>query len=520
MKSIHVLVLSTAVLATALLVPAPMTAAAAKPMAPVLVTGLDLTDSFSTVVGKLPLSDDWVFGSAAVPPRVGKAITNASELAVDFDPLQPWTGSVTINSELERYAKSFTAANFVFGADYLQIKAIKTAGSFNAVLGTTKATGTALNLDGSAIPLDQLGITSTTGLEVGQLVVIAGRYGMQRISALVPNASVSLLPVLNSPGGVVKTNNTWIMFLHAWWAQSTQALANGATSLAFVSLPAGVLAGMTMMVEDSGGWNLISSDAMTVASRTANAAVLQAPGLKLNYAPPAGKGFVFTPSISSGQIWSKKGYGPHIANNSVVAMEFDLQLPQGGSPSAASMKDIYSQTKLLALPATLPWGAWPAAWLYQLYNGDTTKHRDNSEIDFEVWWMNSRGPSVWTGFNHGMPFHRLYKASTLGSWDASAPSAQLLSPNASQLSLSTPINGGRIKAQLVWQRDKVYKYLNNVLVSVDDYQWTSAFPATFGVNLATGALSGYFPSNLMMPWSDAQLPAMEMKVHEIKVWVQ
>ena len=178
MQKYRLLLLSSCVVALSL-APSPAPQAATKPMAPVVVAGLDLTDSFSTVVGKLPLSDDWVFGTAAVPPRVGKAVTNASQLAVDFDPLQPWTGTVTINSELQRYAKAFTAANFVFGADYLQLKAIKATGSFNAVVGTTKASGTALNLDGTAITLDQLGITTTTGLEVGQLVVIGGRYSAQ-----------------------------------------------------------------------------------------------------------------------------------------------------------------------------------------------------------------------------------------------------------------------------------------------------------------------------------------------------
>jgi hypothetical protein len=491
-----------------------------RPAPPVLVSGLNTSDSFSTVVGKIPVSDDWVFGTAAVPNQVGKAITNSSDLAADFQPLQPWTGSVTINSELQRYSKDFNSNNFVFGSNYLSIKAIKLAGSFNAVVGTTKASGSALNLDGTPNSLDQLGITTTTGLEVGQLVVIAGRYGMQRIAALVPNTSVSLLPVLNSPGSVVTTNNTWIMFIRAWWAQSTQPVTNGSTTIPLQSVPDSVQPGMTMMVEDSGGWNLISSDAMTVASKTANAVVLNSPGMKVNYAPPAGKSYVFTPTISSGQIWSKKAYGPHIGTNRVVAIEFDLQLPQGGSPSAAAMKDIYSKPKLLSLPATLPWGAWPAAWLYQQYNGDTTQHQDNSEIDFEVWWMNSRGPSVWTGFNHGKPYHRLYKTGAMGTWDTNAASAQALSPNSNQLSMNAPLNSGVIKAQLVWQRDKVYKYLNDQLVSIDDYQWTSAFPASMGVNLATGALAGYFPSNLLMPWADTQLAAMEMKIYEIKVWAQ
>jgi hypothetical protein len=489
-----------------------------KPMAPVLVTGLDLSDRFSAVVGKLTLSDDWVFGASATPNRVGKAITNSRDLAAEFDPLQPWTGPATINGELQRYSKDFNSGNFSFGSDYLSIKAIKLAGSVNAVVGSTKGSGTELNLDGTPNSLEEFGLSTTAGLDVGQLVVIAGRYGMQRISAIVPNTSIALLPVLNSPGGVVRSNNTWVMFIRAWWAQSTQAVAQGATTIALKNVPAGVQPGMTVMVEDAGGWNLLSSDAMSVAAKSGGAVVLKAPGLKLAYAPPAGKGYVFTPSISSGQIWSKKTYDPNATKQSVVAIEFELQLPQGGSPSAAAMKDVYSKSKLLSLPATLPWGAWPAAWLYQRYDGDVARRQDNSEIDFEVWWMNSRGPSVWTGFNHGKPYHRLYKTPALGTWDANEASAQVLSPNSSQLALNAALNSGRIKVQLVWQQDKVYKYLNDELISVDDYQWTSGFPASIGVNLATGALAGYFPSNLLMPWADTQLAAMEMKIYEIRVW--
>jgi len=492
--------------------------AATKSKPPVLIAGPSLQDSFSTVVSKIPLSDDWLFGTAALASNGSKAITNATDLAVDFQPLQPWTGSVTINSEMARYSKTFQSNNFVFGPDYLSLKALKLVGSLNAIVGSTKSSGTAVNVDGTANPLDQLGLTTTTGLEVGQLVVVAGRYGMSRITAIAPNVSVSLLPVLNSPATVVKTNNTWIMFIHAWWAQSTQAVVNGATTIQLNSVPASVIPGMTVMVEDSGGWNLISSDAMTVASKTANSVMLNAPGLKAKYDPPAGKGYVFIPSITSGQIWSKKGYGPHIGNHRVVAMEFDLLLPQGGSPTAADMSNIYSKSKLMSLPSTLPWGAWPAAWLYQQYNGDTSLHQDNSEIDFEAWWMNSRGPSTWTGFNHGQPYYRLHKPTALGQWDASATSTQTLTPDSGELSLKSPLNAGRIKIQLVWQRNSVYKYLNNELVAVDNYQWTSAFPATFGVNLAAGALSGYYPSNLLMPWADTHMQFMELKIYEIKVW--
>jgi len=492
--------------------------AAAKPQSPVLIAGPSLQDPFNTVVAKLPLSDDWVFGTAALSTSNSKAITNATDLAIDFQPLQPWTGSVTINSEMARYSKSFQSGNFVFGSDYLSLKALKTVGSLNAIVGSTKSSGTAVNIDGTPNPLDQLGLTTTTGLEVGQLVVIAGRYGMSRISAIVTNASVSLMPVLNSPTTQVKTNNTWIMFIHAWWAQSTQAAVNGATTIQLNTVPASVTPGMTLMVEDSGGWNLISSDAMTVASRTSTSVTLNAPGLKAKYDPPAGKGYVFYPSITSGQIWSKKAYGPHIGNHRMVAMEFDLLLPQGGSPTAAEMSNIYSKSKLMSLPATLPWGAWPAAWLYQQYNGNTSLHQDNSEIDFEVWWMNSRGPSAWTGFNHGKPYYRLHKPTVLGQWNPSATSSEVLTPDSAVLALKAPLNTSRIKVQLVWQRGSVYKYINNELVAVDNYQWTSDFPASFGVNLAAGALAGYYPSNLLMPWADAQMQFMELKIYEIKVW--
>ncbi len=475
-------------------------------------------EPFSHYVATLPQVDDWRFGRKVQAPAGGRTIRSAAELAVDFQPLQPWVGTTTINSELQRYASSFQPPIYQIEDDGLSIQAQRGRSSLNAVVGATRASGTLLRLDGTPNALDQFGIASTAGLSVGQLVVLSGRYGLLRIAAIVPDRSIALLPILHAPRDDYRANNSWILFIRAWWLQSTDAATKDATVLHVEQMPAGVEPGMTVFAEDRSGWNLISGNAMTVRSITSRSLTLEEPGFQASYQPPAGKGFVIYPAIASGQLWSRRAYGPP-RNDQVVAMQFELQLPQVEPLSAEQMRNVYSRSRLLGLPRSLPWGAWTAVWLFQQFNGDHSRHADGSEIDFETWWMNSRGPGVWTGFNHGAPYTRVYRSANLGEWRSSPATAQLLSPDSAELSLTHPMTG-RIRLQLVWTHDRVYRYLDDRLVSIDDFHWTSDFPASFGIDLAVGSFAGYYPANLLLPWNDAQLQRLRLVVHEITVWAQ
>src|ERR1700731_1114533 len=82
---------------------------------------------FTTAVANVPIIEDFVFGSSASAPTdcvsggICQAITNATQLASYFNPVEANTGTIKVNSELESYSTSFTTGNHIFNTNNLQL---------------------------------------------------------------------------------------------------------------------------------------------------------------------------------------------------------------------------------------------------------------------------------------------------------------------------------------------------------------------------------------------------------------
>jgi hypothetical protein len=447
---------------------------------------------FQQAVASWTLRKHWSFGSAA---SQGTPIRNAANLAQYFNPYADFAGEVTINSELQRYQRFNSAENFVFQSDRLELTGTLGAGA--SVVPTVVASPTGgVNLDGTATPIGQLGLATTAGITVGQ--VVAYEYsGLYYVSALVPDVSVTLSPLHGSPTGFQW--NQLLVFLPYYTAESNAAFNGGATQISFASLPAGVVAGMQWSVSD--GSNAWLASEHKVLSRAGNTVTLDRPNAHGNVG--SGTRMFFTPTIKSAQIWSKDYLSPVHYPTRVVALELRCKMPASSPPARLGFN---TKAAFDALPAGAPWGAWPAFWLYS-GNSVPGAYRDNSEIDIvETWNSATMDQRMYTGYSHGAVGDVFFKPNSNGSsWGAYDV-------------LSRPTDMVDVDFGLVWADGRLWRYIDGVCVKCEFYDWTSLQKAQIGVNLAWGSITPAYAANLNLPFHNSNFPN-SLGVKELKVWL-
>jgi hypothetical protein len=458
--------------------------------------------TFDQAVLGVPLAHDYYFGTAAVQ---GTPIRNLDDLAEHFDPLEDFTGTTTINSELQRYPDAFTPSNCVFQPNKLELTGVLEGGTVAAVI--TGGAGT-INLNGTSTTIAVLGLANTSGVQVNQLVAVLFK-GIYYVSALVTDTSVTLTQLLGSPT-TAQTNNL-IAWLPMYRSTLASNAASGATVLSTTALPAGVTVGMSVM--KIGTTNFERNALRKVVSIAGNDVTLDGGLWEAWTAPQA---IAFVPSITSGQIWSKQNYSGAEGSN-FFAMELECDLPTdstGGSQSDILAVSGGTMTNWATVAADFPWGAWPAFWVAQSDEPDNG-YRGTAEIDAtEMFYEGTKGPHRWTGFNHGL----VSSVNILAANGTIAGRTMLSWGTDVALRLDGSIVGATRRFGLVWVPGYVLRYIDGRCVKVDRYDWTAQTRAQVAANLAIGSLSVAYSSNFMIPFAAAGMPNQKFGLKRLRIY--
>ena len=455
--------------------------------------------SFDQASSYLILQSDFLFGSGAVAAGSKQiAITDVADLAQYFNPYQDVDGLIRVNSELEYYQPFNSSSNFVFNSGNLALTATLDAGQHVTPL----AVGLKISpvyCDGSTPnPIANLGLTTTAGLQVGGLVALTFK-GLYSISAIVADTSITL----SAASGNTTTSDTQpysAVFLPYYLAAASASSTGNVAS--FTNLPAGVVDGMQIV----GSTFNQSSRGGIVTNVTGNVVTFDVPvsiSSSLHY--------IFIPSVRSAQIWTKNYYGAGFGADEVFAFEITCQIPNNGAGAAFTKWQSQTPTGFAALPTTVPAGAWPAAWFYPgnaPYNG----YRESSEIDlFEMNNSNNDDCRHYWRFTHGSGVGTAYLNNTKLAGGATY--------SGSIWSFTADLSLAPHKFQLIWRSNKLYTFLDGVLMKAEIFNWGSMCAPQLGVNLATGSLSSSFASALLFPYNDANFTAnYALIISEMKFW--
>lgn len=516
-----------------------------------------LKPDFEAAVTGLTLTEDLRFGSSATPSgtAAGVAIRTLADVAARFNPLegdfgpngahQGGTGPATINSEVQRYATEFNPQNHVLEADGLRLQAVLSGGHYNSYLrGNVVTSGNGFNAgaEGASAPtrLADIGLTvaDLAKIEVGTCITGGSNSGIAVVVAKDAGAGTITFEAVSSGIKTAYQGNWHVTFTTFAFARVAAEVGNGGmTTLKFKTpLASTVVPGMFAMGVngDPGYYNdPRAADRARVASVAADrlSVTFDKPvrfGRPLKVLTPGGDntgdGVLFVPGLSSGQIWSKRAYGPQRPGFQAQALEVEISMPAmpqftGGGYYAKPAID-----KAMAATPGMLWGYWPAVWFYS-FNPERIRAAPSPspEVDvFELFTRLSNGPSTWTGFLHTQPYQRKVASPRGGFW-AGNPSGNsnggLQTRDAAYLVLPKPLaNGQKRTVGVIWTRDKVVHYLDGVAMSESDWVTAQGLPHQLGINLACGSLSGNNASGLFFPQNDAQATGQFLTVHTIKTW--
>jgi hypothetical protein len=522
-----------------------------------------LGPDFDAAVADLKLVEDMRFGTRAVAGgSAGIALRTLDDIASRFNPLegdftpsgghQGGTGPGTINSEVQRYATQFNPQNHVLEADGLRLQAVLNGGHFLSYLrGNVDRAGNGFNAgaEGASAPtlLADIGLTARAlaEIEVGTCIVGGSSSGLAVVVAKDASAGTITFEAVSSGLKTAYKGNWHVTFTKFAFARVAIDVPNGTASTVKFKTPlaSAVVPGMFAMgvVGAPGYFN------DPQASDRARVASISADRLTVTFDQPfrcgrplkaqaadgsnSGDGILFVPGLSSGQIWSKRPYGPQRPGFQAQALEVAISMPAmphfvGGG--------FYTKTAIDKAMASAPgvlWGYWPAVWFYS-FNPQRIRATPtpSPEVDvFELFTRVTTGPSTWTGYLHTQPYQRKVatpdaskRSISGGSWEGT-PSGNsnhdIQTRNAGALVLPKPLADGKKRTVgVVWTMDKVVHYLDGVAIAESDWPTAPGLPHQLGINMACGSLSSGNVSALFFPQTDAQATGQFLTVHSIKTW--
>lgn len=493
-------------------------AAPALPAAPTLPTTGQTFDQARVSMGLNSTSQDFLFGSSVSPGAGQTAITNLTDLATYFTPQQQAAGLYTINSEFQRYP-AFNTTNHAFASSSLNLTAlIDTSGGYGGAYATvvTQATGAGINLDGTSTPIARFGLANTTGISLGQIVGLQSVQGVYYVSALVANTSISLSALDTASPTTQSVITQLVTFYPYYAAQSSGTVSAGATTLNFGSLPAGVVNHFAVGVVSNANAQDIQRAADYRVTGIAGGAVTISPSAGSEMASPSGAFYVFGPPITSGQFWSKNYFT--YTDNSYKAVAFDsyVTMPTDSS-SGYNTRGVNTAAAFASVPSNYPWGSWPAVWTYSAVNDCPACATDGSEMDFmEMYRSTTEGPFQWSGSDHIANGSVNYSAFTYQKTNAgwsNAPGFGVLTAPSAQ------VGAHRYSfIQAPWIG--TYRYVDNVLVQIDTYNWTSGHQGQWGIDLAIGGLNHGNIANMLGPFNTTGFANTILGISEVKIYQQ
>lgn len=475
--------------------------------------------NFVATTSQAPLLKSYQFGTSATGDGVTTIpITNQTDLANNFNAFEDFTLQTTINSELQRY-QPFNSTNHAFQTDGLTLQVTNPAGDWQCT-NITQMTGLVPIANGTPMPIAQLGLSDTTRIQLMQMVAIqggGGAGGVYYVSAIVPNVSVTLLPLQGSTTGSTLPAGLafWLPIIGA---KLSAPYVNGGPFFQFSSIPAFVQIGQAVAVNASPLTNQTlnrSADTRVTAINTgANQVSISPVGANL---PNLGTNTIiwFFPWINSGQIWSQLQID--LSNpQTFFAIEFDATLMNSVTTRTVSSNNGYTTlAQFNAFPTNTPLGGWPALWCFSADDGNSSHETGSAaEIDFveiqvgctqDIGYMNT-GAATYTG------------AATImiksdSGWSSFAAFGISIAPPGTNFV-------GRNLYRFIFTNGMAYRFFNDTLYNVRQFQWNNQRPMQFSAGIASGGMTPPLAMNTVYPNNPAGFANMQCTVHGIKVWYQ
>lgn len=470
-----------------------------------------MDQTFTQYIGSRIPHTAYSFGTQASVPWAenGYAIRSLADLRASFNPLEDFTGAITINGELQVYSAAFNAPDHRLGTDRLGLWANLPGGAWTVRVGSQPDSRLGWPLNGTPIAWNRIPaalLPYAAEWRVGQFVALQN-FGIYYVAEIQPGVSVRLAPLQGSPATGEFLYNL-IAFLPVDSATSIAPIDRSSTVLRFSP---GALS-PTIRV----GHRVAATTTDTLVRNAADVfvtAIDHAAGIvQLNRALPldpiaAGRRFVFYPRITAGQVWSKRQWDI-TAPSAFLAVEFDIVLFEGLSPAFESMgiSNAEGFARADASHPDAPFGAWPALWAYSADDGDRTKLRDTSEMDFM---------ELWVSPNSGM---KLFSTANIGGTPAWNRTTGGYSLSGNGRNLVPASMAGAHKVAVVYTAQKTYHYLDDVLIRVEAFRWTSEAPIQIGMNMAMGSIQRGFAANLNFPFRPEHFQRAHLDIKGVRIW--
>lgn len=472
------------------------------------------TANFAATVAQAPLIKNYQFGSAAVGGPGITTITNLTDLTNNFNPFEDFTELTSINSEIERY-QPFNSANHVFNASNMTLQGLNPNNDWQCTAITQCAGFTA----GAATPIANLGLANTTAVQIGQCASVQGGGGIGGayvVTAINPNVSVTLTNLNGAPGNQVSTG------LIFWLPVQSSTLSSptnvGGNTLNFPSLPTGVVIGMQL------GWYNTPLGGVNL-NRDQDYRITNIVGNQITFSPVLGNvgnlgtgaRVWFLPVVTSGQIWSKLQID--LTNpQTFMAIEGDLTLFPNWTPQRTANIGTNGELTLAqfnALPANLPFGGWPAFWMYSADDGTSSAETGSaSEVDFLELQIGCTQDAA--DLNTGAVSYT--GSATIMQKNDSGWST------ATGFGISSKTDGtffvGRHLFQWIFANGMEYRFFDGTLYKVRQFQWLAQRPSQFSVGVALGGLTSPLTANTIIPNNPTSFPLMQCAINGIRVWYQ
>jgi hypothetical protein len=280
---------------------------------------------------------------------------------------------------------------------------------------------------------------------LGQVVSIGwGDTNYHRVTALTSNTIT------------VETSSTYLangreFKLLQMWQWPVNAAVSNSNVLPFSALPYGAAVGMLCLFPSGNAGNVNTPCYVTAVDATAKTVTIS-----FNVSLANGQLVTFAPPVQSAQIWSKFIMQPGELGRDWIALEWEVDLPR-----------------------STDWGAWPALWQFtDTSDPNPTTGSGADEIDLlEIFTYsaNEIGPANpkfgWNGFGYtGTPY--LYRG-----------------VNSTGIVPGNNIAKKTRKFAMLWSVDKVFYYIDGVLVGVIKKKWNTFRRPQFAANLAMGVFA-------------------------------
>ena len=497
---------------------------------------ITVAHSFDQATAQMWLEEDYRFGSSAAAGT--KNITSLATLDAHFinhpSPASDGFSYVTQNGYWTYEQLLTGSANYVFGANDLTLQPT-TPQDISASFVTEIAAAATVN-SGSATPMATLGLSSTSGLWVGRVVVLPYSFNNTARVAAFDSTTVTLQSLNRTFTGNMAHANGVLAFWTTMTAMlSTAGAAANATSITVSEAPpAQVVDGMHLLAikYDAGsGMAFIQrhkfGSTLTKSGTTIN---VSAPGI--NDAVVPGGYVIACPVFKTGNLCARTTY-PEPAEGEAWAFELDWTIPNVGGilPKTRFMKTMADYAAKGG--ANIPFPSWASFWGFEDHFGIQKDDQADAELDFL---------EQWGGVENGLE-------TTSCAWHSNVGSAQSVTDTGlnaldrTQLwdeglityarvgqgySAYTDVDTGgcfsqytgdrpaAMKRQAVWTRDTLIVYQDGFPMARFRGSWASRRALRIHINASLGGFD-YLKAQ-QYPQSPAALAASKAVLRSFKVW--